>query len=99
MLPFQAVRVRRFSTCSCGSLLTGVFRQPIPMIRPMFISGHCMSWCGHVSSASLQMMRFVFALHWVRMCSIDSVVLHVGQVSLYSKFGMWFHTSPTISAW
>ena len=30
---------------------------------------------------------------------MDSVVLHIGQFAQCVKFGMWFHTFPTISAW
>ena len=79
--------------------LFGGFRQPTPMTIPILISGHGESLCGHVSFARCHIVQFALASHCVSMCFMDSMVLHIRQVSLCSKFSMWFHMFPTISAW
>lgn len=90
----------------CGFLLfwlllslIGAFRQPTPMTIPILISGHGVSLCGHVPLARCHIVWFALVLHCISICSMDSMVLHIGQVPLCLKFGTWFHTLPTISAW
>jgi len=76
------VRLSSFLSCTSACRLM----QPQPRMMPRFILGHGMSLCGQRLRAMVHINCVVSSLHWVRMCSIDSVTLQVlhWQISLSS---------------
>ena len=99
MFAFWVAMVCGFLPFWLSLSLFGGFGQPTPMMILILISGHGELLCGHVSFARCHIVQLALASHCVSMCSMNSVVLHIGQVPLCSKFSMWFHMFPTISAW
>ena len=68
-------------------------RFPHPRAIPKLILGHWyVSW-SHASLANLHIRLVVPCMHPMRMCSIDSVILHV---PCSSDPGIQNHMSPTI---
>ena len=85
---------------SSGSSSWGLWvlavRFPHPRAIPKLILGHWyVSW-SHASLANLHIRLVVPCVHPMRMCSIDSVVLHSLHVPRSSYPGIRNHTSPTI---
>src|SRR4030095_12461403 len=64
-----------------------------------FISGLRLYFISQSCFTRFQMVFWPGASHSVRMCSIDSVTWHMGQVALFSCSGMFSQKEPILYDW
>src|SRR5436190_12896891 len=82
--------------CTPSSVLKSAMLHP--RIVPYLSSGQVSCFFSHISLVSFQTISCPGALHFRRMCSMDSSSIHIGQCALCSNPGMLFQYFPHLCA-